>query len=253
MCDIDLTGLTEKFTKKGTKYYENNLGDLLAKECTRCREVKSFLMFYKDKSKLFGLSIRCKSCDDTKSKRHHKNDPHYRENNRISRRRYYNSNKEKWLTEEYRERQRVSCKVYYRANKEKFKVYSHIRRARKRSLPDTFTAEQQTELLAKFNEGCALTGETNDIHLDHVLPLASGQGGTYQGNMIPLRADLNCSKGDRNIFEWFEANRQRFELSQERFDAMVEYLAELNEMSAEEYRKWYDDCYYGNSNESDVI
>jgi hypothetical protein len=117
-------------------------------------------------------------------------------------------------------------------------MYKERRRARERSLPDTFTLTQLNETLAQFNGGCALTGDSFAIHWDHVIPLATGHGGTIYGNMIPLRADLNVSKSDANIFEWFKTNKQRFELSQERFDALIRWLAQVNEMSTSEYRDY---------------
>ena len=127
------------------------------------------------------------------------------------------------------------------------KMGQHRRNARERCLPNDLTNEQQNEIIAHFNNACALTGETTDLHLDHVIPLAAGYGGTTYGNMIPLRGDLNCSKNDSNLFEWFESNRQRFKLSQERFDALVKYLADVNEMTVEEYKAYYNGCFEGES------
>ncbi|MEW4281722.1 HNH endonuclease [Priestia megaterium] len=123
------------------------------------------------------------------------------------------------------------------------KMGQHRRNARERSLPNDLSNEQQDAIMTHFNNACALTGETIDLHLDHVIPLAAGHGGTTYGNMIPLRGDLNCSKNDSNLFEWFKSNRRRFELSQERFDALVQYLADVNEMTVEEYTKYYYECF----------
>jgi hypothetical protein len=130
------------------------------------------------------------------------------------------------------------------ANKEQVSASAHRRRARLRNLPADFSEQDVLNLLSLFKEGCALTGDYR-IHLDHVIPLATGHGGTINGNMIPLRGDLNFSKNDRNIFEWFEAIRQRFELSQERFDNLIAWLASANAMSVEEYR---DHVYWCHAN-----
>lgn len=127
-------------------------------------------------------------------------------------------------------------------NKEKMSAAAHRRRARLKNLPDDFYDDDIDRLMEVFNGGCALTDDYQ-IHLDHAIPLATGQGGTINGNMIPLRADLNFSKNDSNIFEWFEANRQRFELSQERFDNLIAWLASANAMTVEEYRDYVYWCH----------
>lgn len=142
-----------------------------------------------------------------------------------------------------RDSRRVANREWQRANPEKVLLKYHRRRARKLALPDTFTSAQLDETLSHFNGGCVLTGDSSAIHWDHVIPLASEHAGTIHGNMIPLRADLNGSKSDANIYEWFEANRQRFELSQERFDALINWLADVNGMTTEEYREYVYACH----------
>ena len=100
-----------------------------------------------------------------------------------------------------------------------------------------------------FDRRCALTGET-DITEEHAIPLSIGHGGTIHGNMWPLCKRLNSSKYNKNIFEWFEANRQRFELSQAKFDRLIEWLAAANDMTVEEYR---DFVYWCHANPNDVL
>jgi hypothetical protein len=117
------------------------------------------------------------------------------------------------------------------------------RAARKRNLIDDLTKNDLSLIMYKFNNQCALTGADNNLHLDHVIPLSIGRGGTYLGNIIPLRGDLNLSKNNHNIFEWFEANRQRFELSQDRFDNLIAWLASANAMTVEEYRDYVYWCH----------
>jgi hypothetical protein len=136
---------------------------------------------------------------------------------------------------------------YRKLNKDKMRLLSLRRRARKKYLIDDLTDTQLTEIKEIFN-GCCLTGN-EEVHMDHVIPLATGHVGTTYGNMIPLRGDLNISKNDSNIFEWFEANRQRFELSQERFDNLIAYLASANAMTVEEYR---DHVYWCHANPRNI-
>lgn len=116
------------------------------------------------------------------------------------------------------------------------------RRTRINFLRDDFSPEDALKLRSDFGGRCVFTGSLK-YALDHVIPVVSGHGGTYYGNLIPLRKDLNSSKNDKNIFEWFEANRQRFELDQSRFDSLIAKLAEQNDMTTEEYREYVYWCH----------
>lgn len=115
------------------------------------------------------------------------------------------------------------------------------RRARKENLPDTLTHEEQREILNFFG-GCALTG-SRDIHWDHVIPISTGFGGTTKENVIPLRKDLNLSKHDRNLFEWFEDCYVRLDLDPEKFEELIFYLAEINGVELEEYTEYVYSCF----------
>lgn len=242
---------------------------MIEKACRTCNVIKPLNEYYSCKNCPDGRRYVCKQCDKEKVKSYRKRNPEkykqavkkyhaenrevrnaankkYREDNRE-----YESDRMKiWRLEnkehirkyivKYRENNLEKLKeqeARWRANnKEKINIAQSRRRARKRMLPNEFTSEQLAELLKHFNDGCALTGSKEDINVDHVIPLATGHGGTTYGNMIPLRGDLNRSKHDANIFEWFESNRQRFELSEENFSKMIDYLAEINGVTAEEYR-----------------
>lgn len=87
-----------------------------------------------------------------------------------------------------------------------------------------------------------LTGESV-YHLDHVIPLTAGHGGTTYENIVPLRADLNISKHNACIFKWFADNRERFDLSQRKFDELIEYLADINEVTTKEYEEFVYWCH----------
>lgn len=255
---------------------ENN--EIVAKVCTRCSGVKAIDEFPKDRN-------RCKVCTkkyqdeyrrdnrerllDDKKKHYENNKQQFASKNK----RYYETHKESRL--EYLRKYRVDNKKriaeekrkYYEKNKEKvfarmaiwrkenpdlWAMYHQRRRARKQALPDTFTSEELNKTLNIFNGGCALTGETTDYHWDHVIPLATECVGTVFGNMIPLRSDLNNSKRDSNIFEWFYDNKDRFELSEERFEKLIDWLSEVNGMTHEGYRDFVYECHDFNDEEGGV-
>lgn len=253
---MNLEGLTEKKNHMGTIYYEDDAGVIVAKVCGKCKEIKELSNYGGDKRKLGGKSSTCKACKAAVSRiRYTEKKDHilekcriWREDN-IERRSELNriwreDNKERLgkYRENNKERQAESVRDWKQGNRSRVTASEQRRRARKAMLPNTLTSAEYEDA-CKYFEGCALTGENDHLNLEHAIPIAIGHGGTTEANCYPLRADLNFSKNDRNIFEWFEANRQRFNLSQARFDRLIEWIADKNEMSTEEYRKYVDWCH----------
>lgn len=230
----------------GEKIIEGKI--TLGKRCLECREWKDLVQFRIHRNGLGGRMSRCKKCLSERDRR-------YRESNRDKYVEWRMNNKEratemerKWR-EVNKERANRTRRNWRHNNPNKEALIKQRRRSRKKSLPDNFTIQQMSEVSRYFKNRCALTGET-EITWEHALPLSIRHGGTIFGNMYPLSPRLNYSKQDSNIFEWFEANRQRFELSQERFDRLIEWLAAANEMTVEEYR---DYVYWCHANPNDVL
>jgi hypothetical protein len=201
--------LTEMKNRKGTVYYEDN-GEIISKVCSGCHVIKTLDCFAILKIGLGGRVSDCKGCRVNEY-----------ESNRAS------------------EIERVS--KWQRDNPDKVKLREQRRRARKNGLPYTMTNEQYHSTFEYFG-GCALTGDL-DTQCDHVIPLATGHGGTTYENMVPLRNDLNKSKNDANIFEWFKRNKERLNLEQWRFDRMIQWLASVNGMTTAEYRSFVNECF----------
>jgi hypothetical protein len=220
---------------------------VVGKTCGKCKEWRQADAFNVDKQGVGGLQYKCRNCQSTVFKKYYKENEdllrskkiEYHHNNREARRlydkKYYAENQDKVIKyrKDNRARYTELTRKWRERNKERGLLPARLRRARIISLPNDLTNYQQDLLINKF-KGCALT-ESDNFDFDHVIPLTVGHGGTTYGNMIPLRHDLNQSKGNRNIFEWFEANRQRFNLSQEKFDSLIEWLAEINEVTVDDY------------------
>lgn len=124
------------------------------------------------------------------------------------------------------------------------------RKTRTNALINDLTAEDRAEILARFNNKCALTGRDVPLHLDHVIPVAVGHGGTTKANILPVWQRINSSKSDRNIFEWYEENGERFGVCPSKFSESIEYLAGLNGMTFEEYKDYVYDCH---ENPNDIV
>jgi hypothetical protein len=233
-----------KTNLSGTRYIEKD-GTIVGKECTICKEIKDLTEFPKQKGCFGSVRSNCKVCEVA---RRHKS---YETNREITLKRnqkYYEDNRDEILKQKSsyydvnREKKLERNKHWYESNPDKAKLIKQRRRSREASLPDTLTKEQLDTILDNFGGCCALTGDKN-IELDHVIPLATGHGGTTFQNMIPLREDLNNSKKHANIFEWYERNQERFHLSQTKFDNLITWLASANAMTVDGYRKHVYRCH----------
>lgn len=224
---LDAMYTMKTYEGSSTIDYEDEHGSVVARQCAVCENTFVINAFSLNKKGKRGVDGRCKECQKVRIYERQKSKEGFE-----YRLQYRKENKER--IKEY-------ASQYAKENKDKMKSAYHRRQARKRSLPSTLSERDVSELLSKFG-GCFLTG-SQEIHLDHVIPLASGRGGTTKQNMLPLRGDLNMSKGDKNIFEWFEDIKDRVCLSQERFDAGISYIAELNEMTPKEYRDYVYECH----------
>jgi hypothetical protein len=226
---LDVSDLIMVNSKKN-RYYQNSHGEIVAKVCSKCDELKPLNEYSKDKNGVGTRKSSCKAC----SAIYHKN--------------YINVNKQKESERKriYRENNKEKVSDYYRSwrksNSDRVTANTQRRRARKYSLPDTFTKDELNSTLNYFG-GCALTGDYLDFQWDHVIPLNTGHEGTVKGNMIPLRSDLNQSKSDSNIFEWFALNKERFGLEQDKLNSLVDYLAKQNKMTSEEYQQHVYNCH----------
>jgi hypothetical protein len=243
---VNLEGTTEKVSNtrvksSRVKYYENILDEIIAKECTKCSEIKSINDFGKEKKGLGYRKSSCKVCEAESKRKWHENN---REKN-VERSRKWREDKPEYhrnYRQDNKEHKAETDRNWRLNNPEKSVIHDQNRRARKRALLNDLTAEQ-TKTIYDYFGGCALTGGTSDTHWDHAIPLTTNYGGTTYCNMVPLRGDLNMSKQDANIFEWFTVAKQRFNLEQERFDRLIEWLGKANGMTVEEYRDYVYECH----------
>jgi 5-methylcytosine-specific restriction endonuclease McrA len=108
---------------------------------------------------------------------------------------------------EFRERMKQHNKRWY--DEQDGKGYYHVRNQKRRSriseLEYNFTENDWTKALVYFNYSCAYCGAvvTTGAHQDHVVPLANG--GTYTpDNIVPACKSCNCSKGAKELEDWYK-------------------------------------------------
>jgi len=138
----------------------------------------------------------------------------------------------------------AGCKRCYVKGRDQENIRALIshRRASQMLLPSKWNKGERNSLLESWEGVCVFSKKPKPCD-DHFIPLSIGHGGTYVGNMSPLSRMLNSSKSDANPFEWFEANRQRFDLEQSAFDALVVKLAQQNGLTSEEFRSFTYWCF----------
>jgi hypothetical protein len=226
-----------------------------AKECTKCEEIKGLNLFYKSLRGLGGREASCKVCTKVRHDKWKARNPQkmgtytrkWQERNRKRQRQlsldWYYANKEKAA--------RTNA-AWYRDNKQKSRSKQVKRKTLMFSLLFNFPDIAYATLINDFNECCAISLVEHDLHIDHFIGLNCGHGGSYLGNLIPLRDTLNESKQDTNPFVWFKANTERFNLMEPQWRTLIRYLADLNGLTPQEYRAYVDWC-YANPRDIDAI
>jgi hypothetical protein len=240
-----------------------------AKICRICDTLKPLTDFHKNKGKVGGRDSRCKECAKLLRRQRYLNnretylekDKIYRENNKekvLERHRKYrlankekiresakiygikNREKIKSKRENYYQRNKEYYRKWRLANKDKIAHWTHKRRTNKLNLPNTLTEENIVEVKSYFNNTCPLSGDIDNLVIDHFIPLNTGKVGTIPENIIPLSHSLNSSKKDANPFEWIKT---RPEISYDKFERVVEYLSEKMEMDVSEYKEFVYKCF----------
>lgn len=168
------------------------------------------------------------------------------EKHRDKNRNWREKNHKKWLEvqQAWREKNRDYFSTWRKENPEKVREIRQRRRARKAGLPDDMTDRRWEEIVGEdFSGACALTGESDDLTMEHFIPLSIHHGGTYDGNLYPMVKSLNSSKWKTNPFEWIKRPDISERVPADRWNALVLYLAEKNGLTVEEFREFVYWCF----------
>ena len=175
------------------------------KKCTECGLMKSVSEFSRNIAHADGLQSQCKVCCAAYSRQYR--NTHGREIT-AQREVYYEANREKELArrkryyEAHREEGTACMKRWREVNPEKHAAQTQRRRARKAGA----TVEPFDERLVWERDGreCAYCGSTENLTLDHIVPLAKG-GAHSPDNLCVLCKSCNSSKGMKNLGEWMRS------------------------------------------------
>lgn len=210
----------EKELEKMKQYYEANKEMLLEYHKQYCKankeKVAEAKKQYYENNKDKILEQRKQHYEDNKEMILEQQ-KQYRENNKEriaeSKKQYYEANKDKiaeykkqWRldnkdkTSEYSKRYRQSSKgqaMRFNANNK--------RRHKKEAQGTGVTPDQWLEMMQYFDWRCAYTGErlTDKTRSgDHIVPLDAG-GDDMIWNMVPMLRNLNSSKNNKDMLEWY--------------------------------------------------
>jgi 5-methylcytosine-specific restriction endonuclease McrA len=92
-----------------------------------------------------------------------------------------------------------NAKKWRERNAEKVRAYASLNKAKRRSAKQFVVTAN--EIIAIKSKPCYECGETKNIHIDHVFPISKG-GNHSIGNLMPLCAKCNLSKGSKTYMEW---------------------------------------------------
>ncbi|MDH2882515.1 hypothetical protein [Bacillus cytotoxicus] len=212
----------EKVNNKNNKYYQDNREEILMRTNEYRKEHRERYLFLQRKWKKDNVEYN----REYNQKHYATNKVHYK----LVRGRYYRKNKEKFR----------AWKLDWRENnRELINLYAQRYNAKKKALPHDLNSEDLLDIYSQFNFACALTGETNNLHLDHFICVDTGHVGTIYGNVIPLLGSLNIGKRNKNPFEWI----RDYPMHKEKFHYIVSILSSILGLTIKEYRTFVYWCY----------
>lgn len=255
-------------------YNKDNI--LISRDCSECKEHLLVENFPETSSKSYkdGIRGKCKECTrkwfsdyekENESKLRKYRQDYYEKNKEVINKKgrvYRENNKEKMSVnhKKWRKENKDHLKRYREKwneeNREHLNLYKTIhtakRRALIRKLPFDLDSDSWDEILLKFNYKCPLTG-SEEISLEHFIPLSTGHGGTTIANCYPLEQGLNASKQGRNPFKWVESKIKDGDIELEDWNNLVLYLANMNGLTFSEYKDFVDWCFNNKRDTKEIL
>ncbi len=97
-----------------------------------------------------------------------------------------------------RQRQSPTVKAWLKRNIQKVKVWSASSKAKRKNAVGGFTVQEWFDLCNKYDNKCLCCGTTENISVDHVVPISQG-GTNYIDNIQPLCLHCNKVKNAKTI------------------------------------------------------
>lgn len=122
-----------------------------------------------------------------------------------------------------------------------------VRREFIKLLPCDVPSRQLKFIYKRYGNNCLLTGEIEDVTIEHFIPIQWGHGGNLWGNLYPISRSLNVSKKDANPFEWVKLSQISRKIkwdSWNRFIKLVAMDSGLTPSELVEYTYWCENNKY---------
>jgi hypothetical protein len=188
------------------------------KICSKCNTEKQVTEFYAEKRTKDGFQSQCKECLNSAWRQKYRNNPEFREKERLRLKEWGKKNKEKVADskrrhyENNKEARRQSVYSYVKRNPEKAleskrkwidKNRGHVRAynnsKHKRVKKQTPENADIAQIRAIYKSAQKLTQETGITYsVDHIIPLSKG-GLHHQDNLRVITLSENCSKGSKCV------------------------------------------------------
>lgn len=186
---------------------------IMTKTCTKCKTIKSLDEFY-------SWDARCKQCIKEIQKQNYQNN---KDKIKTRVKKYAESNKDK-CNEASRNKRRKNPEVYkeiskrsYQKNKEQkseyqkqhrtknpelYRNYCRRRRALRKNLHETYTKLDIEYTMMLFNNMCANCNSSENLEIDHHIPLSSGHI-LSRNNAVVLCRSCNAQKHNKLPQEFY--------------------------------------------------
>jgi len=183
--------------------------------CTMCGQEKPLEDYNNQAKGYLGKRAHCRECQN-ETNRQYKHSDRGREKNKEWKR----TQKGKICTQKYRDKPETKEKRKRNSNKEDAKLRRKIyrasdwykmlkrlanqrRKALKRQLPATLTADDWLYVKQEFGNRCCYCGEAPDVmSQDHFIPVTK-YGEYVMGNVLPACMRCNTSKLNHDFFKWY--------------------------------------------------
>lgn len=186
-----------------TKEERKRRAELLArglKVCSKCGRVLPVEQFSKRTASKDGLNCKCKECDN-------KDVNQYNQEHKKERQQYQQQYMQQYQQEHKEEKQQY-MQQYRQTPQGQVVTFNYCakRRKRKETQGDGITKEQWLEMMQFFEWKCAYSGilvnTKNNRSIDHIIPIVKG-GEHEVWNCVPMDKNLNRSKKDKDMMEWY--------------------------------------------------
>lgn len=162
----------------------------MSKACNRCKKEKPFSAFSKNSSLRDGYCADCKDCAKERAKnRYKKSGEKLRQQMANQRLNNYDH--------------RIAIE---RASRERRKEFQRRRKNARQQIRNRLLTTADTIILDKelkklYSSNCQFCNSTENLSIDHIIPLSRGGNHTY-GNLMTLCTRCNSSKGNKLLVEW---------------------------------------------------